>query len=286
MNVSAILLMGSFLGSAQATEDASAQLQSTEQTLNADKLTTRSAAATQPTEHDYSELAKRVPIVHNVRFNHPAPTTDQIAAILRSAAPRCPKGQEIWFIHARANWKSKGGRRAVATVYFTPHKRTERLRAGYFTQAASFPPAWQKMLRRAARKLDEPAGKHRQSKGTCIYPYWQVSRSGQPFGEELTVPNESLLPFAVPEGFTEEEVIEIVDFVRSSPSKADEPRSFSFPRKLDGSQPIHSIEKRDGVIEVWTGVQQDTLAGYGEILRCRKREDGIFEVLELGTWVS
>ena len=81
-------------------------------------------------------------------------------------------------------------------------------------------------------------------------------------------------------------VIEIVDFVRSNPSKHSEPGFIPLVRRLNGSQPIRSIERRDGVIEVRTGVQQDMLAGQGDILRCRKREDGTFEVLSLGGWVS
>jgi len=149
------------------------------------------------------------------------------------------------------------------------------------------------MLLRIDHELAEPAGEHRQRRAPHVYRYWQVSRSDQPFREELTVPDESLLPFAVPEGFTEEEVIEIVDFLRSGPSEEPDgsnasgyPRTLGFPQRLDGAQPIHSIERRDGVIEVRTGVQQDMLAGQGEILRCRKRDDGTFEVLSLGMWIS
>ncbi len=120
--------------------------------------------------------------------------------------------------------------------------------------------------------------------------YWQVSRADHPFGDELEIPRGQLLPFPAPEevgSFTEEEVIEIVDFARTRPHAPREgPNVISVPERLSGSLPVHEIKRDGGVIEVWTGAQEDFLAGSGEILRCRKKDDGSFEVLSISQWVS
>ena len=286
MTMAAALMIGLASGPIQTKKDTGTQDQSTQPVPKADKPATRPVTATNPTDIDFADLAKRVPIVRNMRFDHPAPTIAQIEAILRVAAPRCPKGQEVWFLHVRANWKDDEGRRAVATVYFTPHKRTERLRAGHFTNAQSTLSPWQKTLMRMLRQFEESVEDRSPTRSRTVLPYWQVSRADRPFGDKLTVPDESLLPFGVPEGLTQKKVIKIVDFVRSGPAIRNAPGSYPLVHKLHDSLPIYSIEKQDDVIEILTGVQQDFLAGSGEFLRCREREDGSFEVLAIGLWYS
>ena len=113
----------------------------------------------------------------------------------------------------------------------------------------------------------------------------QVSLEDHPFGEDLDTPSGTLLPFPVPEGFTDDEVIEIVDFIRTNPEIVSGPNTIPLVRRFNGSAPIIKIERRDGQIEVTCGVLEGPLSGSGEVIRCIK-EDGSYQVVSLGWWVS
>ncbi len=193
-----------------------------------------------------------VPVVYNYRFEHLPLSESQVEDLMNRGEMTCPDDRDLWFLYVTANWERTGVRHPAATVYFTPEEHTPRLRKGKYA-FGTLPPA---------------------------HEYWQVSRKHKPFKGAPQVPGIALLPFPKPIGFSEEEVIEIVDFVRTNPEHAQTGAVFC------GSSPILSIVRGGDNIEVMTGAIQGMLAGTGQLLTCKKRKDGTFEVLSVATWVS
>jgi len=135
-----------------------------------------------------------------------------------------------------------------------------------------------------------PATKKQETDWTKrLRNFYQVSKVDQAFGKKLEVANGSLLPFDSPEGFADEEIIDIVDFVRSTPTytrppSKERPNSFSFPIQLNCSAPIVVIEKDDEAIRVRTGIVEGPLSGMGQAVRIvRDGED--FRIIGTGMWV-
>jgi hypothetical protein len=229
-----------------------------------------------------------VPIVYGPRHHlppgDPPLSAEQLQTILQRAQARCPEGQRVWFIHALANWDMGERREASVEVFFTPETQTARLRKGRFIRYVDRSPELMAAVEALLREWD--GGTTAPRAPEPLPEYWQVSRPDHPFTGQPGLPRGSLIPFPAPEGFTEDEVIEIVDFVRSKPRQRQERGTIAVPGSLDTSLPIHRMLRDGDIIEVWTGVQEDMLAGAGEILRCRKKADGGFEVISIGRWYS
>ena len=264
-------------------------------------------------------------------------TAEQKKDILTGAAPLCPKGQRIWFIRVHdSHIMKEAGWTCLATVYFTPHVRTGRIRKGRAAYVQVFPAMTaeafrRKMLervekdsedlRRAIERMEPPKKETTASLGD----YCQVSIKEKPFGRKLGVPEGTLLPFGAPEGFTDEEIVEIVDFVRTNPGMEHKPNAI--PGRLDGSKPILFIKRgnesdrqllgftakrqaedarKAGVpnphevihrrllatpdaikdlINVWTGWSRGLVWGAGESIKFVKTRKS-FVVLSIGFWVS
>ncbi|KKN73889.1 hypothetical protein LCGC14_0395720, partial [marine sediment metagenome] len=81
----------------------------------------------------------------------------------------------------------------------------------------------------------EPVRTQPVRRGPALGDYMQVSMRGRPFGRELDTPTRTLWPFRTPEGFGDEEIIEIVDFARTSPSVAHDERTSGM--RFDGREP-------------------------------------------------
>ncbi len=117
-----------------------------------------------------------------------------------------------------------------------------------------------------------------------LHDYVQVSEKNKPFGNELDVPEGVLLPFSASEDLTNDEIIEIVDFSRTSPKMIDPPNRISIG--FDGTLPILSIKRlTDSIIQITSGSQEGPLSGYGHSLECAKMENG-FVVLEASQWCN
>ncbi len=226
-----------------------------------------------------------VPVVYDERLRPARLTSQQMDGILSEAVPFCPKGQHVWFIWVHDNFEFSGELYCNATVYFTPTMVTSRIRKG---QSIGF---WQDVSS-FSKRLGRPV-KTRED----LSDYCQVALREKPFGQELDVPAGTLMPFAPPKGFADDEVVEIVDFIRTNPKKTEQPevtfvRSegdtytvYHRPVTFDGSQPILSIERKNGTIEVRAGTVQRTWAGAGQMLRLIEAPEG-FKVLEIFLWVS
>ena len=245
--------------------------------------------AIEPAENiDYAELARNVPIVAGGRFAHPAPTQEQLEELLRWVLPRAGKNRDVWFIYARANWKSETGRELNATVYFTPKRESARLRKGV-SRHVGLSIARILELEALIAALERLETQPQPVEASQLPEYWQVSLKDHPFAETLEVPDGTLLPFPKPEGLSEQEVIEIVDFIRTNPRQLQQAshRSFSVSQRgFDGARPILSINKSDGVIEVRSGTSEGILSGSGQVIRLMRTGDDTFDVLAIGKWVS
>jgi hypothetical protein len=227
-----------------------------------------------------------VPIVYHSRLD-PWPLAQyQVREILSRAEKVRPDGRDTWFIMVRMNYVRHWRLCCEATIYFTPDMSTPRLRkgrcTGFFLSAADI-----QMLERLIEKLEREQGRPSSRKSREeLSQYYEVSIREKPFTDQLDVPTGTLMPFHPPEGFTDDEIVEIVDFVRTSPKRPpDPPNRVSIPQRLDGSEPILSIERKGEDIAVRTGIQEGPLSGIGETIVLRKKGN-TFEVISIGMWVS
>lgn len=237
-----------------------------------------------------------VPIVYQSERFTPIPlTAQQIDEFLSTASKAMPKGPSVWFILVRKNREHDGDLDYSVTAYFAPDEQAARLRKGRYLHFSSFPKLVAAAINKAfadqPKDASAPAIKKQETDWTKrLRNYYQVSSSNQPFDKKLEVPNGPMLPFDAPEGFSADEIIDIVDFVRSNPTytrppSKEHPNSFTVPTRLDGSDPILGMKKKDDIIEVRTGTTQGPLSALGQFVRfVREGED--FKIISIGMWVS
>jgi len=236
----------------------------------------RIAPSTQP--------APYVPTVYYTRLNPITMTEAQFTEVLAIAKARAPANRRVWFILVRSNWEYDGELQLGATVHYSPDVSGARLRKGKCTSMGIGP--FTTKMEALLRKLETEGLAEPGNEGSdALSDYWQVSLRDQPFNETLGVPRGTLLPFDPPEGLPDDEVIEILDYLRTCPPQPQQPGSFAFPERFDGDAPIRSIERRDGGIEVRSGTQEGLLSGHGESVRLVKKQDG-FHVESIGNWNS
>lgn len=218
-----------------------------------------------------------IPIVYQSERFTPKPLAyQQIDEFLSTASKAMPKGPSVWFILVRSNSKHDGELSYNVIVYFRPDETTARFRKGRYLHLDN----WWNSLGIKTAPIDWT---------NRLKSYFQVSQADRPFGKKLEVPRGSMLPFDSPEGLADEEVIGIVDFVRSNPTytpppSKEYPDSFRKPIQHDGSAPIVVIKKADDTIEVRTGTVEGPLSGIGHLLRI-VRDGADFRIIGTGTWV-
>lgn len=116
-----------------------------------------------------------------------------------------PPSYEVWFVHVLYNRDDY----LTARIYLKSEQTENRIRKGHYLGYDSM---WIDI------KLINPA--LAQSEVAKMMPeYMQVSLREIPFDAQLEPPTQdSMFPFAVPEEFSEQEITEIVDFIRSGPT--------------------------------------------------------------------
>jgi hypothetical protein len=229
---------------------------------------------------------RTVPVVYSPRYDRfggPPLSNEQVNALVQQGVDACP-GNAPWFIYALANRDRGGHPEIVARLLFAPDSATPRLRRGRLVHVALRPPSTRTDLDRSMTHfLSAISG----TTSGFVEEYWQVSPEGLSFAKTLETPGADLLPLVPPEGFSETEVIKLVDLVRSNPrNPLAGPDRHMVPDQINGSLPIVSITRDGDVIEIMTGALEAPLSGGGELLRIRKSAEGVFEVLGLGVWVS
>lgn len=222
------------------------------------------------------------PITYDERLSPKRLTPGQIEGILAEARVCAPAGRPVWFILVHDNsLQLNGVEFANVSVYFEPDTATPRMRKGKFFRESYASKGLVKQFAPSTQPDFVPD----------LLDYVQVSLESSPFGKDLEVPASRLWPFPTPDGFTDADVIEIVDFIRTPPDtdtratiNPDGSISFKLLSWYWG-EPIFFIRKDGEVIEVRTGAMQHSLGGGGSWIRCIKK-DGKWVVLESGTWVS
>lgn len=221
-----------------------------------------------------------VPVVNTGRFIESPLSDDQIREILAEAEPITPQGTRVWFLRARRNQSYNGMLDYLVTVYFTPNRRSERIRYGACCTIDSTITRYVNSWLRASEKDELVPVIDRN-----LWTYCQVSSADAPFDESLDIPEGSLLPFTPPDKMTDAELIELVDFVRSGPNLEVPPNVFGGIDKVDGNAPIRLIMKTDEGYEVHTGTLEGPLSGMGQCITCIRTDHGL-KLKTLGRWAS
>ena len=227
------------------------------------------------------------PVLYDRQLSLDPLTDEQLREIVEEAVPQTPQRHEIWYVHVHNNRVFKGERHWNVTVFYTPSVVTRRTRRGQSFHLRD-------NYRRVREKITREVGDDSWLKEIKLLDdYVQISLPDAPFGESLELPTYRLWPFRSPEGFTDDELIELVDFARDSPRV---PRRIIEERpgqvavtgggQFNGQEPIYRIRRLDdGMVEVWSGSQQDNVAGSGSFMKCVKK-DGVWLVVTAGWWVS
>jgi len=180
----------------------------------------------------------------------------------------------IWFIRVKPS--HPGGYR-TATVYLVPQKQTQRVRKGHAYDIG--------MDRQEVRV-------HSSTE------YIQISKQGQTFTGQPTLPTVSDLPFSRPDlldpnsekgaPISEEELIRIVDFVRQpSTYRGALGHRMSSEKMAEEVQrmPILRVTRWRDNISVDFGYQHGVLWGYGVAVTIKPTSTG-YEVVDWGEWLS
>ena len=123
--------------------------------------------------------------------------------------------EDVWFV--RVLWNGKDI--LTVDIYFWPESASGRIRRGKWVRYNSSSWLSRKEFKgiRGMPEFELPP--------VDLDEYVQVSLKDAPFGDEIEIPWEAkMVPFRAPEGFSEEEIVEIVDFVRSGPTLKTEPK--------------------------------------------------------------
>ncbi len=212
-------------------------------------------------------IPEKVPVVVHSRFN-PAPLSPaQRREIVERATRAAPNGERVWFVLLKRNHVLDGEQRYAVDVLFTPHVQSPRLRSGRYVELGGEREFFARLIREAM-----PDGHvSNDAAEVSTREYCQVSLKETPFDHELRVPQGTLLPFDRPQDFSDQELVEVVDFARSSEGGLDR-------------EPIIEIRRQNDQIWVLCGVCEGMLSGMGEMISC-ERVDGVVSVVSRGTWV-
>ncbi|MCB9857587.1 MAG: hypothetical protein H6818_18040 [Phycisphaerales bacterium] len=233
------------------------------------------------TTHTMSEVRRlSIPVVNTGRFVDQPLSDQQIREILAEAESITPKGSRVWFIRAMRNQIHDDKPTIAVTIYFTPDRRTDRIRYGScFTIDTAWEDTRKALIEATKYDTNKPPIEHRLS------TYCQVSTAESPFNGSLDIPKGSLLPFPSQDELTEAELIEIIDFVRAEPSMPEASKTSIPDNKVDSNAPIAFIRKTVEGYDIHMGSLEGPLSGMGQLIQCTKAVDGL-KLTALGSWVS
>jgi hypothetical protein len=224
------------------------------------------------TQGKVSVVLDKNQISYGSRLEPNALTEKQLKDLGEYISKKTTPSQELWFIHVRYNQEDY----LTATIYLKPQYTEGRIRKGqYFGYDSKF----------SKYKLTELAKKQMNYMEMELPEYMQVCFKDIPFGADLEIPPQnSLFPFNVPDGFSDEEIVEVIDFIRSGPSIKSK-RTDSYYPETPSNSPIVSIEREGELIGVNTGSQEGPVSGGGVGMTIKKTESG-YELISIGMWWS
>jgi len=216
-------------------------------------------------EDSYTSSSK---IIYHTRLKPDPLTKRQIGMLSKSIKNVRLDKKDVWFVRVLYN----RNRHLKAKIYFMPETTSKRTRKGKYIYCRLVDLA---LLDLKINDLKPPE----------YMEYIQVSLKDKPFTAQVEIPPQnSMLPFSVSESFTDQEVVEIVDFIRSGPKiLSTKPNVMYFPVERD--TPIMTIIKEGEVIKVRTGTKEHGIAGMGQVLEIRKTEQG-YELTDVIEWLS
>jgi hypothetical protein len=233
-------------------------------------------------------LSSEIPLDYLPRLRPMMLSPDQVDEIVGHAREREPDSQ-IWFIQIGRNYRDETRSDYDVNVYFAPEETSPRIHTGRYMWLSSFIKQIELdlnyVLEQAADSDTSDADPPPRDKG-LLRTYVHVSETGRTFTNTLDVPSLPILPFEKPSGFTDEEVVEIVDFVRSGSRIVHELNDTPILFAVDTTFPVHAIKRDGDVVEVTTGIQEGLLAGRGEGFQCKKIDRRWVLVGEFWEWVS
>jgi hypothetical protein len=207
-------------------------------------------------------------VIYHTRLTTEPLTRRQFGMLSKSIKNVRLDNKDVWFVRILCNLHPH----LNAKIYFMPDTTSKRTRKGKYTYFRLIDLA---LLDLKVEDLKPPE---------CL-EYIQVSLKDKTFTAQVAIPPQnSMLPFSVSENFTDQEIVEIVDFIRTRPMNTRRKTGrlyFQVKRNL----PIMTIIKEGEVIKVRTGTQEHGLAGRGQVLEIRKTDQG-YELTDVTEWVS
>jgi hypothetical protein len=227
--------------------------------------------------------------------NHPEPLTQvQLDELSQCASQVRPLNQSIWFVRVLLNWDTD----LTARIYYMPDFSDMRIRKGkYFTYNSygnnikttkeSFPDNSPSQANSAQDTSGSIPHLFREREKPNCLDYIQVSKANELFsvGRIEIPPQNNMLPFGTPKGFSEQEIIGIIDFIRSEPKVTRALHSSSAVIKIDPTLPIENIYREGETIEIRTGTEEGRLMGGGEVIEIKMTDSG-YELIHVGGWIS
>jgi hypothetical protein len=216
-------------------------------------------SGTEISEVNEPKSASDSPILYWPRLK-PEPLSAEQVRRISQAVEDIGQGRDLWFVLVLRNKENC----ETVHVYCVPDMQSPRVRRGM-----AFENIWGRGHFLSA----------------CTFSYAQVSASNDPFEGHPVPPRDfALLPFALPDDFTDEELIEVVDSIRSpsarSPRvpKGDDGetfRYFLFP--VDPNDPVYKIHRHGEAVTIEMGLVEGPLSGYLKVFTCQK-VDGVWTV--------
>jgi hypothetical protein len=199
-------------------------------------------------------IAPQVPVYIISPFEED-PLSDEQKREIFARARKADLWRDIWFITVSSNLDG----RYSAAVYFMPDMERGNFRQG-------------KVLLRADNwiKVDTTPGRFPPLRG-MLSDYVQVGAEPP----ECYQPTAQNMPFAMPPGFTVDEVAEIIQSIYPTNSSS----------RLDVSRSILGIYRRGDNVEVEMGVRQGGFFGRAATWKCKKT-NGVWAVVDTGEWVN
>jgi hypothetical protein len=207
-------------------------------------------------------------IYHNTL--DPAPlSTNQLDELSKFVCDTKPN--DVWFVRVLYN------RQEIlrAEIFFLPEISTSRMRKGkcayYDSQFYAFP----KEYLDTQEVIDAKGFNPKYYDYVQVLPeiYFSVVESEIPF-------DDYMLPFSASDDFSDQEIIDIVDFIRGERAEKTE-RHF----RIDRTLPIMSITEHEDTIVIRTGTLEGPEMGMGQEIHLKKIDDR-YSIIKVMEWVS
>lgn len=224
----------------------------------------------------------------------PTLTEEQIQEVSRQAREACPPKQHVWFIWIRANSTFNGKRNVIGTAYFAPTKQEREIWKGQSVFVGNNTIA--ESIHEQMRKQLEKNGPRDVKLPRWTPPlsnYWFVApREANWNMNELPIPNSADFPFAPPQGVSEAQTVQLINYVRDNATSIVSNASFGTELMLRGPGgprdrlgPVYEIQTNGDAVEIRTGCLISSFGGCGIIIRLKKTEKS-FEIVGVDQWYA